>query len=81
MIPFTVASVVRALVWMGSLALVASAPRYLYHNDETSMIQEYTTTSGLFLASTHPRVVEFYSPSCVSARRTTRLSLRPPNGI
>jgi hypothetical protein len=38
---------------------------YMY-GTQTAVIQEYSETTGLFQKSTHPRVVEFYSPTCVS---------------
>jgi hypothetical protein len=38
---------------------------YMY-GTQTAAIQEYSETTGLFQKSTHPRVVEFYSPTCVS---------------
>lgn len=41
---------------------------YLYRDDpeSASAVTEYTDSQGLFEQSTHPRVVEFYSPFCVS---------------
>lgn len=52
-------------------AMAAQGPddnsKYLYRGDpEASAVQEYTELEGKFLASTQPRVVEFYSPFCVS---------------
>jgi hypothetical protein len=38
---------------------------YMY-GTKTAAIQEYSATTGQFQKSTRPRVVEFYSPSCVS---------------
>ena len=63
----------------GFIGLVAATP-YLYSTDSkaSAIIEEYTETTGKFLESTSPRVVEFYSPSCVSRChiRSDRLCLR-----
>jgi hypothetical protein len=55
-----------------AMSAQATAPdddnsKYLYRGDpEAGAVQEYTVEEGDFIASTLPRVVEFYSPFCVS---------------
>jgi hypothetical protein len=54
-----------------AMSAQAKAPddnsKYLYRGDpEAGAVQEYTVQEGNFEASTRPRVVEFYSPFCVS---------------
>jgi hypothetical protein len=41
--------------------------KYLYRGDpDAGAVQEYTVHENDFMTSTRPRVVEFYSPFCVS---------------
>ena len=56
------------LLLAGALFGLVAATPHLYSTDAiaSAIIEEYTETSGNFLESTSPRVVEFYSPSCVS---------------
>jgi hypothetical protein len=57
-----------SLVWLMALASVsfAQSSSYLYKSDSSISISEYDGKKGLFWESSKPRVVEFYSPSCVS---------------
>jgi hypothetical protein len=67
-------------VWLllSSLTHVMGGPNdgkgYMY-GTRTAAIQEYSATTGQFDESTHPRVVEFYDPSCVSSQRRLRIDI------
>jgi hypothetical protein len=56
------------LFWIAiQLVVIAGQNSYLYLTaEEEHPVQEYTGKEGRFMDSTRPRVVEFYSPSCVS---------------
>jgi hypothetical protein len=58
------------MVGIGAVMAAEEAPddsKYLYLSDQSAdAVQEYTEAEGDFMASTQPRVVEFYSPFCVS---------------
>jgi len=55
-------------VWIALLLSTGESSRlYLYKDDpDAGAVDEYTETEGHFEESMHPRVVEFYSPHCVS---------------
>jgi hypothetical protein len=63
---------IRFLLMGIGAAMAAELPdddssKYLYLGDpNATAVKEYTEQEGNFMGSTHPRVVEFYSPFCVS---------------